>query len=67
MDDLSYRDVVDSRGLVWEFSLSVHDTLVDVTFLSRVHTVKLEGCHGVIDVSPLSSVHTLTLVDMSGV
>ena len=67
VNDLSYRDAVDSRGHVWDFSLSLHRTLVDVTFLSRVHTVKLSHCDAVIDVSPLSSVHTLTLISMSEV
>ena len=67
VDDLSFRDVVDSRGHVWEFSLNNHITLVDVTFLSRVHTVFLSSCRRFTDVSPLSSVHTLTLNHMSGV
>ena len=67
VDDLSFRDVVDSRGHVWKFKLSHHSTLVDVTFLSRIHTLQLSGCNAVIDVSPLSSVHTLTLTYMHGV
>ena len=70
VDDLSFRDVVDSRGHVWEFELIyyiAHNELVDVTFLRRVHTLKLHGCNGVTDVSALSSVHTLTLNNMSGV
>ena len=67
VDDLSYRDVVDSRGHVWEFKLFSYDALVDVTFLSRVHTVELRHCQRVTDVSPLSSVHPLTLDNMHGV
>ena len=67
VDDLSFREVVDSRGHVWEFRLYEHPTLVDVTFLSRVHTLELWNMAGVTDVSALSSVHTLTLKKMPGV
>ena len=67
VNDLSFRDVVDSRGHVWEFSLEDDHKLVDVSFLSRVHKVYLRNCGGVTDVSPLSSVHTLTIRNMRGV
>jgi hypothetical protein len=67
VDDLFFREVVDSRGHVWEFRLFQHPTLVDVTFLSRVHTLKLSNMTGVTDVSALSQVHTLTLWIMPGV
>ena len=67
VNDLSFRDVVDSRGHVWEFELDNHDTLDNVNILSRVHTLKLSNCDEVTDVSPLLSVHTLTLSFMSGV
>ena len=67
VDDLSFRDVVDSRGHVWEFSLNNHITLVDVIFLSRVYKVTIELCRSVIDVSPLAEVYELTLRDMSEV
>ena len=50
VDDLSFRDVVDSRGHVWDFSLFNPAMLLDVSFLSRVHKVKLECCRSVIDV-----------------
>ena len=66
VDDLSFREVVDSRGRVWEFRLFLHPT-IDVTFLSRVHTLELYGISGVTDVSALSKVHTLSLMDMDGV
>ena len=32
VDDLEFRNVVDSRGHVWEFELSYYNALVDVTF-----------------------------------
>jgi len=78
VNDLVFRDLVDSRGHVWEFRLSSYphytllnnvavQSLVDVTFLSRVHTLELFGFYAVIDVSALSSVHTLTLKHMDGV
>ena len=66
VDDLFFREVVDLRGRVWEFTLYDHPTM-DVTFLSRVHTLKLSGMTGVTDVSALSQVHNLTLWIMPGV
>ena len=72
VDDLEFRELVDSRGRVWElkFGKSALDTdtsLVDVSFLSCVQILKLQNCSAIIDVSPLSSVHTLTLDSMDGV
>jgi hypothetical protein len=67
VNDLSFRDLVDSRGRVWEFSLNKHTLLSDLTFLSRVHSLTLTNTSKVTDVSALKDVHTLTLEEMSGV
>ena len=72
VNDLVFRDVVDSRGHVWELKFEVLDnpadtSLVDVSFLSRVQILKLQNCSAIIDVSPLSNAHTLDLSNMSGV
>jgi precorrin-2 methylase len=66
VDDLFFREVVESRGRVWDLRLYEHPTM-DVTFLSRVHTLTLWYMPGVTDVSALSSVHDLTLMYMPGV
>ena len=74
VNDLVFRDVVDSRGHVWELKygkLWPHNpadtSLVDVSFLSRVQILKLYRCSAIIDVSPLANAHTLELRNLSRV
>ena len=71
VNDLVFRDVVDSRGHVWELKFGkpaftipanpADTSLVDVSFLSRVKIWKVENCSAIIDVSPLTNVIALEL------
>jgi len=69
----NFRKQVDSSGNVWKCSLYNFrfrfrlSKVTDVSFLSSVHTLTLEGMPGVTDVSALSKVDTLKLWDLPGV
>src|SRR5690606_31219265 len=52
---------------VHELHVVNYRDLVDVSVLSTLHTLTLDGCWRVADVSALRSVHTLTLIDCRNV